>query len=80
MIKPLNEFEKLECAWGLLQNAHRLLGIQCQNCRYYKPYPDMEGYKGQCTYCGDDRVTYWSQYCDDFDGWHEGDDDVSEIH
>ena len=74
MIKQLNEKDRLEAAWEMLQNAHKLYGIQCQNCNFYKPDPEKDGYKGKCVYA-DVRDTYWNQYCDDFDGWHNYDDE-----
>ena len=67
-IREFSEKEKLGHAKIMLQNAHMLLGVQCQNCGYYQPYKEdgiYNGYKGKCSY--NDWETYWNQYCDDFD-------------
>lgn len=65
IIKKYSEAEKLNEAFRMLQSAHILNGVQCQNCRYYKSYETMENYKGRCEYS--ERDTYWNQYCDDFE-------------
>ena len=68
MIKKLNDQERLNTAGEMLRNAHALFGVQCQNCRYYKPEPDLEdlaNYRGTCEM--NEHKTFWSQYCDDFE-------------
>lgn len=68
MIKKLNDQERLNTAGEMLRNAHVLFGVQCQNCRYYKPEPDLEdlnNYRGMCEM--NEHKTFWSQYCDDFE-------------
>lgn len=64
-IRPYSEEEKLNESFRMLQSAHIVYGIQCQNCLWYKPIKDMEDYKGWCNV--NEHDTYWSQYCDDFE-------------
>ena len=74
-MKTLDEKERLAHAFEMLSHAHCLYGVQCQNCRYYKPdddLEDMDNYRGTCMI--DMHNTYWSQYCDDFlEGKYEDD-------
>lgn len=66
----LTEKERLSASFEMLSAAHRLYGVQCQNCRYYKPdkgLEDMDNYRGTCVVDdGNIHIVYWSQYCDDF--------------
>lgn len=64
-IRTYTDGERLNSAYRMLAEMHELLGIQCQNCIYYKPDPEKDEYKGICK--NDQHDTYWSQYCDDFD-------------
>ena len=64
-IKSYTEKEMLDEAVIMLQSAHALFGVQCQNCKYYNPDKEVDGYRGNCEL--DDHATYWSQYCDDFE-------------
>lgn len=64
-IRPYSEGEKLNEAFRMLQSAHVLYGVQCQNCSYYKPDKDVDNYRGKCDLS--ERGTYWSDYCDDFE-------------
>lgn len=64
-IRPYSEAEKLNEAFRMLQSAHILYNVQCQNCSWYKPHKDAEDYKGRCDL--NNRNTYWSQYCNEFE-------------
>ena len=64
-IKSYTEKELLYEAHNMLQSAHVLYGVQCQNCLFYKPEKEVDGYRGKCE--NDDHTTYWSQYCNDFE-------------
>ena len=64
-IRPYSEAEKLRESYQMLQSAHAIYGVQCQNCIYYNGNKDCDEYKGQCEL--NNHSTYWSQYCDDFE-------------
>ena len=64
-IRPYSEAERLNEAFRMLQSAHVLYGVQCQNCSYYKPNKNVDNYRGICDL--NERETYWSEYCDDFE-------------
>ena len=66
-IRPYSEVEKHNEVFRMLQSAHThiLYAVQCQNCSYYKPDKDVDNYIGHCDL--NERGTYWSDYCDDFE-------------
>lgn len=68
-IRSYSEKEMLDEAFRMLQSAHIVHGVQCQNCSWYKPDKDAEDYRGQCDL--NERNTYWSGYCDDFEAKDE---------
>ena len=65
IIKKYSEKEKLNEAFRMLQSAHILYGVQCQNCSHYKPDKNVDNYRGKCDSW--ERETYWSDYCDSFE-------------